>query len=80
MRDERGMSDELCGSCAKADTGSMVVFRPARREVVQNSVSGKFHHIGNDKRASHHSRSTLAKLVADYQSTLRRSAQWSAAR
>jgi len=36
--------------------------------------------MSTEKRASRHSRSTLAKLVADYQSTLKRLARWSAAR
>ena len=38
---ERLRSDGLCGSYAKADTGSMGDFRPARREVVHKSASGR---------------------------------------
>ena len=51
-RSKKLLDNGLCGSYPKADTGLTGGFRPARHDTVQKSASGKFHHIGNEKRAS----------------------------
>jgi hypothetical protein len=51
-RSKKLLDNGLCGSYPKADTGLTGGFRPARHDTVQKSASGKFHHIGNEKRSS----------------------------